>query len=337
MPSEIPNLLIAGPVREEFFLLPDGKTCSGVLGGPVLYAAAGARVWGPDSIGLISRVGRNFTPDRLGILRKAGFDTQGIRLLPEGSPTRGFQYCENWETRIDWAPVKQFAKHQLDCPPELMDYEPPSLSEGTIHQFPDIAVRRDDVPVSYLQARAAFIAPCHYQSQITLSVLLRRSGLGTILLSPPEGLLLPSCRPQIRKLLHGIDILFAREEPMRALAGGSRSDAEGIAEYLASWGPKIVILQKEFRGVHLYDADSRRMRFVPLYPAEMKNPLAVGDSFCGGFLASWKSTFDPLESVLVGCVSASLAMEGWGGLYALERNPGLAEARLSSLRRSLEI
>jgi sugar/nucleoside kinase (ribokinase family) len=318
----------------EFFLLPDGKSAFNILGGPALHAAAGAGLWSPEGVGLISRVGKNFSPDVLRKIGQSGLNTAGIRIFPDLPPSLGFHYFESWERDIDWDPAKYFARNNIPFPRELMDYSPPSLGESSIQHFPDIAIRIDDIPAEYREARAVYIAPCHYQSQITLSVALRQCGVGTILLSPPEGLLLPSYRSQIREILHGIDILYAREASMQAFVGGPDPSPEKISAYLAQWGPKIVILQKDLQGVHIFDADTRKIRYIPFYPVELENPLAVGDSFCGGFLASWRKTYNPEESALVGCVSASLAMEGLEGLYALQRNPGLAEARLASLRRS---
>jgi ribokinase len=92
------------------------------------------------------------------------------------------------------------------------------------------------------------------------------------------------------------------------------------------------LLQKELQGVSVFDSGSKRLHFFPFYPVEIKNPIGVGDSFCGGFLAAWQQSYDPVEAALHGCISASLAMEGVGGLYALDRNPELAKARLFSLR-----
>jgi sugar/nucleoside kinase (ribokinase family) len=57
----------------------------------------------------------------------------------------------------------------------------------------------------------------------------------------------------------------------------------------------------------------------------------AGDSFCGGFLAGYQKTYDPLRGVLHGSVSASLTIEGSGCFHALEALPGLAERRLESL------
>jgi len=335
MAVEIPTLIFAGPVQMEYFLLPDGTSHFLLPGGPALYAAAGARPWTRDGIGLVARVGKNISSQTLRTIQSRGIDTSGVRILPEGAPSLGFHYFETWDQHIDWNPVKHFAKYHLPCPDELLDYVSPSRSEKTIHPFPVSAVRSEDLPTHYLHARAAHITPCHYQSQVTLSVTLRRHGVGVLLLSPPDGLLHPAFRPQMRELLHGIDLLFARESSLRTFVGREDADAIALSEYISRWGPKIILLQREYQGVHVYDADSRQAHFIPFYPVDMINPLAIGDSFCGGFLVTWRSTYNPVESALVGCISASLAMEGLGGLYALERNPGLAEARLASLRQSI--
>jgi sugar/nucleoside kinase (ribokinase family) len=336
MPTYIPTLLFAGPLRMEYFLLPDGKAYSRLPGGPVLYAAAGAGVWSLDGIGLVSRVGGNFSPQTLQSIQRAGINTDGIRILPKHAPSLGFHYYESWEKHIDWDPLKFYTRFHLPCPDELLEYVPPSREESSLHPFPEIATRPEDLPAEYRQARAAYIAPGHYQSQLTLSVALRQSGTGILLLSPPEGLWLPAYRSQVRGMLHGIDILFAREEAVKAFVGESGSDAAALSECLARWGPTIVLLQRDLQGIHVYDSASRRALFFPFYPVEMRNPLAIGDSFCGGFISAWRRTFDVVESALAGCISASLAMEGMGGLYALDRNPGLVEARISSMRRSLK-
>jgi sugar/nucleoside kinase (ribokinase family) len=336
MSSKIPTFIMAGPIRMEYFLLPGGQAQSHILGGPALYAAAAAKVWTSDCIGLVSRVGSNFSSESLREIEKFGLDTAGIHLLPKHPPTLGFHYYQSWEKHIDWDPAKHYSQRNVPLPQELLDYSPPAIGEGSIHHFPEIAIRCDDIPNSYQQTRAAYISPCHYQSQITLSVSLRQSGVGTLLLSPPEGLLLPSFRSQIRDILHGIDILFAREECMQTFVGDPHLDSTGISEYLSKWGPKIIILQRGSQGISAYDSDSRKSLFVPFYPSELKNPSAIGDAFCGGFLVSWRKSYNLLESTLVGCISASLATEGWGGLYALQRNPGLADARLTSLRQTIQ-
>jgi hypothetical protein len=46
-------------------------------------------------------------------------------------------------------------------------------------------------------------------------------------------------------------------------------------------------------------------------------------------------TGDPLEAALMGCVSASLVIEGTGALFALDALPDLPQARLQWLRQSV--
>jgi sugar/nucleoside kinase (ribokinase family) len=334
VPNPIPEMIFAGPLRTEYFLTPDGKQYSRILGGPCAYAGAGARIWTSKPLGLIARVGENFPTTFLDSIRAKGLDISGVRVIPHRQPTDGFYYFEEWDQCIDWDPVKYYARRSIPCPPELLEYSPPSIGESQTSLFPDIALRSDDIPESYRQARAAYIAPCHYLSQITLSVTMRQNGVGTICLSPSKGMYLPSNMPYIRNLLHGIDIFFAQEEYLQELFQPKIRDPREISEKIAGLGPKIVLIQKDLQGVTVYDADSKKLRFVPFYPSEIKNPVGVGDSFCGGFLASWRDSYDPMESALYGCISASLAVEGVGGLYSLDRNPGLADARLSSLRRS---
>jgi len=336
-PEKTPEMIFAGPLRMEYFLTPDGKEYSHLLGGPCLYAGAGAKIWSPDPPGLVSRVGENFPEDCVRLIRAKGLDTRGIRIIPNKLPIEGFYCYEQWDQCIDWDPIKYYARRNIPCPPELLDYSPPSISESQTSSFPEIAIRSEDIPKAFRQARTVYIAPCHYLSQITLSVALRQYGLGTICLSPSKGMYVPASLPQVGQLLHGIDIFFAEEENLRKLFPATVRDILEIMDFIARLGPKIILLQKELQGVTVYDSDSKRMHFSPFYPAEIKNPIGVGDSFCGGFLEAWHRTYDPVESALYGCVSASLAVEGVGGLYALDRNPGLAKARLFSLRGSSSV
>ncbi|MBN1440094.1 MAG: carbohydrate kinase family protein [Anaerolineales bacterium] len=335
MTSDIPSFLFAGPVRREFFLTWNGKAHSRLLGGPALYAAAGAKPWTAERVGIVSRVGPDLGGEAAEEVSRAGLNGSGIRVLPECASDNAFHYFETPEKRIDWDPAKFYAKHNLACPRELLHYSPVSLPEHNPQAFPENALRRDDIPPSYRSARAACIISCHYQSLITLSVALRQSGVGTILLAPPDGLLLPSYRRQVREILHGTDIFFSREEPIRAFTGDPPPGENEISEILSDWGPKIILLQRGNQGIRVFDAEARKGRFVPFYPAEIVNPLAIGAAFCGGFLAEWCKSYDVLESTLTGCISASLAAEGYGALYALRRNPQLAAARLISLRSSL--
>ena len=104
-----------------------------------------------------------------------------------------------------------------------------------------------------------------------------------------------------------------------------------MAEALGSFGCEFIIVKRGARGQMLYDSISKKRWEIPAYPAHLADPTGAGDSFCGGFLAGYQKTYDPLRAVLYGSVSASMTIEGSGAFHALDALPGLAQARLDSL------
>jgi sugar/nucleoside kinase (ribokinase family) len=91
------------------------------------------------------------------------------------------------------------------------------------------------------------------------------------------------------------------------------------------------VIKRGAHGQMLFDGVSKKRWEIPAYPARLEDLTGAGDSFCGGFLAGYQKTFDPLQAVLYGSTSASLTIEGGGAFHALDALPGLAKARLDSL------
>jgi sugar/nucleoside kinase (ribokinase family) len=82
----------------------------------------------------------------------------------------------------------------------------------------------------------------------------------------------------------------------------------------------------------MYDATGKHRYEIPAYPSRVADLTGAGDAFSGGFLAGFQQTNNPLMAALYGSVSASLKIEGSGPFYALDVLPGLAKARLHSLK-----
>ena len=108
-----------------------------------------------------------------------------------------------------------------------------------------------------------------------------------------------------------------------------------MAEELASYGVDYIIIKRGEAGQYLYDRSAQRRWEIPSYPIKVRNPTGVGDSFCGGFLAGYLKTYDPVEATLYGNIAAALTAEGTGAFYALEALPGLPEARIEMLRQQV--
>jgi ribokinase len=106
-----------------------------------------------------------------------------------------------------------------------------------------------------------------------------------------------------------------------------------MAEEIASYGCEIVVIKRGERGQLVLDASARKRWEIPAYPVQPVDPSGAGDVFCGGFLAGYRKTYDPLQAAMHGNISASLAIEGHGPFYALGALPELAQARLGALRQ----
>ena len=229
-------------------------------------------------------------------------------------------------------PVAHYARLGLPFPKSLLGYQMEEEVEGGRKGVHPAAPRPGDIPADYLQARAAHVCPLDYLSACSLSSTLRRAGVSTLTLDPTAAYMSVRRQEEVRVLLQGLTAFLPSEEELRGLFWGQTDDLWEIAEALGDFGCEYVVVKCGALGTRLFDAVSRKRWEVPAYPARAADPHGAGDSFCGGFLAGYQRTFDPLQGALQGCVSASLTIEGSGVFHALEALPGLAQRRLDSLR-----
>jgi len=144
----------------------------------------------------------------------------------------------------------------------------------------------------------------------------------------------PSFWRDLRLVLQGVTIFQPSEDELRALFWGETNDLWEMARKVSEYGPQIIVVKRGSLGQMLYDAAGNHRYEIPAYPSRFADPTGAGDAFCGGFLAGFQRTNDPLMAVLHGSVSASLKIEGSGPFYALGVLPGLAKARLHSLKET---
>jgi ribokinase len=145
----------------------------------------------------------------------------------------------------------------------------------------------------------------------------------------------PTFWDDIPALVTGLTAFLPNEEEMRKLFHGRSTDLWQMMETIADYGCEIVVVKRGERGQFLYDRATKMRWEIPAYPAKVVDPTGAGDSFCGGFLAGYRRTYDPLQSALYGSISASLTIEGSGIFYALDALPGLAQARLNALKEGI--
>ena len=326
-----PSYVVAGHITREYILPPVGKPLLDAAGGSALYAAGGLMVW-DKNVGLAARVGEDYPRPWLKEIQGRGVDIDGVHILPQNMDVRAFHaYNEKFEV-LHGSPVSQFARRELTFPKVLLGYQDsPELQQDA--RKPDllspVAV---EIPAKYREARAVHLCPLDFVSHKLLTTAFRAGSVTTLTLDPSAGYMLPRFFKDLRVVLAALTAFLPSEEELRGLFWGETHDIWEMAAAMGEYGCEIVVIKRGSHGQAVYDVKGKHKWEVPAYPARPADPTGTGDAFCGGFLAGFRQTYDPMQAALRGNVSASLKVEGSGAFYPLDILPGLAEARLNVLR-----
>jgi sugar/nucleoside kinase (ribokinase family) len=335
MERATPLFLVLGRLTRDYVLLPSGEPLLDIPGGSALYATVGLAIWEPQPPpAIVARVGEDYPQDWLENFQQHGLNVQGVRVLPEAIDLRTFSAIVNHTTRIFDDPVAHFARLGLPFPKALLGYRAAQgLAMDSRTRLLPVSLRQADIPEELMNANAAHMCPLDYLTHSLLPALLRQAEFTTVTLDPSPGYMNPTYWGDVPALLTGLTAFLPSEDEMRSLFQSRTNDLWEMAEALSAYGCEIIVIKCGERGQLLYDAATRSHWEIPPYPARFANPIGAGDAFCGGFLAGYRRTYDPLQAVMYGNISASLVVEGNLPTYALEAMPGLQEARLEALRQ----
>lgn len=296
----------------------------------MLYAAAGARLW-VDYTNLLGRVGENFPHEWLKLFQQNGMDTRGIKIIPGPIESRTFLVYMDAQTTQTTNPVSHFVRLGLPFPKGLLGYQPPRADQDSrVHANPD-SPKLFDIPAEYLVAKAVHLAPLDILTHSLLAPAFRHGGASIVSIDPGPSYMNANFLDDLRSLLQGVTAFLPSEEEIRNLFWGRTNDLWEMAAALANFGCEVIIIKRGGRGQFVYERTSGKKWEVPAYPSRLVDPTGAGDAFCGGFLAGYAATLDPLQAAMYGNISASFTIEGSGPFYILDAMPGLAQARLQSL------
>jgi len=323
-----------GGLRQDYCITHDGRLFAGMLGGNAVYAAVGARVWS-DSVGLISRVGSDYPADWLAQLRERRFNLNGVHRLSDPQDTRTFYAYVSPEERVDTRPAAHFLRIGQPMPKELVGYQHSTLQQDSRSAPGPLAVRIEDLPAWIAGCRGVHLSPSDYLTHVTLPAHLRELGVPRLSLDPSLMYMDPAFRRELPSIVKGLDSFLPSEMEAQAFFRPDRLSVWEMAEAFAGMGCPVIVIKCGAQGQAVLDGPSGQRWKLPAYPAQATDVTGAGDAYCGGFLVGLDRTGDPVEAALMGCVSASLVIEGTGALYALDALPGLPEARLYALRQSI--
>ncbi|MBS1250428.1 MAG: 5-dehydro-2-deoxygluconokinase [Chloroflexi bacterium] len=331
-----PKNIFAGQLRREYFINADGKPVLDVPGGNALYAAVGYKLWEPNRApGLLARVGENYPQTWLHDFTQRQIDIEGVTILPKAVDVRSFYTYLNKSTRVEDDPLPHFARLGKPFPKTLLGYTKKGNELDDRSKTGPATLRQNEIPSKYLLATAAHLCPVDYLTHNLLPAVFRQAGFTTVTLDPASGYMDRNFLSDIPALVTGLTAFLPAEEDLRRLFRGHKADLWEMAAEIAYYGCEMVVIKRGERGQLLYDAMGDKRWEILSYPARLHNPTGAGDAFCGGFLAGYRDTFDPVQAVLHGNVASSLVVEGTGPFYALDTLPGLANARLGFLQQSV--
>ncbi len=326
-----PIFVIAGRINREYVLPPVGVPLLDAAGGSALYAAGGLLLWDAD-LGVLARVGEDYPRARLHEVAARGIDTGGIEIVQDTLDLRAFYAYDAKFQIARGSPVSQFARRGLTFPKALLGFQAAPESPDGAGKPDRAAWLSPQIPTQYLEARAIHLCPLDLAAHRRLISAFKAAAVGTLTVDPSPEYMVPRQLKELRVLLSRVTAFLPSEEELRTLFWGETYDLWEMAAAIAEAGCEAVVIKRGSGGQAIYDGRSKAKWEIPAYPARLADPTGVGDAFCGGFLAGYRRTYDPLQAALYGNVSASLKLEGSGAFYPLTTLEGLAEARLGVLK-----
>ncbi len=326
-----PKYLVVGPLFREFVILSDGNHKLDFASGPALFAASGLSIW-DHPVGILSRIGEEFPLEWLREMEQCGFDTRGIRKIKETFDHRIFYGYTNPGNYVTNGPVGFFAKNNMPFEPGLLNYRPPERQLDPLNTLLFTSSRSNDIPAEYLDASAAHICPMDFKTHSLLQSVLRRGDIHNISIEANPAYLVPEYFNQLPNVVSGLTAFIVQEKDIRLSFRNRSTDLYEIAEALANYGCEMVVILGDDGSKYLFENTTRKKWLVPEYPSDKVNFHNSNHAFCGGLLAGYQISYQPVEAVLYGTISESIANQGLSPYYSLDAMSGFAQARLKRLR-----
>src|SRR3989475_159798 len=298
-----PRVVVIGDLTLDDVVLPDGTTHMASIGGDCLYAALGARLWGPN-VGIVTRRGDDFPRDRLRDLEQLGICLDGVVDVP--GPT-----------------IRNWVIYELDGRRTWIYRTAPARPV-------EVAVRPEDVPRSWLSAHPSPVVhvaamPIDAAERIVESI--RRQAPDAVIMLDTHEDYVRGYRDRLLRLAAGVDVFLPSREEVVDLVGFD-DPARALRELWPKKGTPLVVAKMGKDGVLLWDKDRSAVVSLDAAPARIVDVTGAGDAFCGGFAAGLAQGLEPLEAARRGSVSAAFAAEGFGSLALTSVTPADASARL---------
>ena len=304
-----PELVVMSHIVNETVAFPD-RVMEEVLGSPTAYTSVAAARLGMRT-GVVTKIGTDLPPHFLKAFEEVNIDTRGIKIEGKDTTHSLLTYDELGNKEILY-PKK--------APPLIFD----------------------DIPKDYLDAKIIYICPMDYDVPFETIKSLHRQGItlasdiggyGGAHSSKHPGDKEKKTRKTIRELIKYFHIVKASIEDCQHLFGAKEGMEEEMAELIVNLGADISIVTLGEKGSFI---SSKKGTFkMPAFPTQTKDCTGAGDVYMAGFLVEYLRTKDMWKSALFASATASIVIEGTGGVEA-GRMPTTSEVEKRISRVSLK-
>ena len=290
------------------------------LGGNVLYAAAGARLWiEPERIGVVTRIGNGCPFDPHAHLARAGIERVAVADTGREQLVEWFLYEEDGSRR------------SLPRNRALRDAGGEGTGGGSeyLAHLEAQSPSASDVPAEWLPAGAVHLAPQVLgRHEETLRTLAPRTGFVSVDPSPHYSV--GRSVEALARTLTPATAFLPSEREVAHLVG--EDGWTGLGQRLAAAGFPEVVVKLGGAGALLCERGSQPVR-VPAYRVDVRDPTGAGDAFCGAYAACRLQDLPPREAAQRATVASSMVIECEGADAALALAPDAARRRLESWTR----
>lgn len=277
--SVAPAYVCVGGIIIDDIVFPNGETRMEVLGGGVVHAAAGVKIWDQQA-GLVACAGKDLPASARRRLER-DFDIQGMIWL-DLPQARAWQLFE-WDGKR----TEVFR----------VDVLHPYIYEPGPERVPDV----------YLEAKGVHLL----RDAICLPGWRARFPKATLLWEPLQQYMLPENAAEFRASLPLIDIVSPNWLEAQNVYGFE--DPAKLVRAMLDDGAQIAVLRMGEQGSIAGRRGQADLVVVPTVPVpELVDQTGAGNTYCGGFLVGWTETKDLMQAACRGAVAASFALEVTG-------------------------
>lgn len=304
-----PDLLVIGQATiDDINREGEGLVAERIPGGDSIYSALGASIW-PVKTGVVTIVGRDYPYEKMNL----------ATCRPE---------------LTDWAGLVAYDGPSLHARAFY------SIDGGRIFKWDDESLNTvlcpavKDVPQAWLNSPFVHLAPSGAKQQLELTSYF--SSKGGVVSLDLETHFIRYDRQSVLECLKLNPIFIPSIEHVKMLSGIESDNINDLWPWLSTCGVSLAVVKCGNRGAWVIDVKRKMKWLMGIVPnLSLVDVTGAGDAFCGGFMAGYLFTRDPLQSAAYGAVSASFIVESLGARRPPHFKETIALQRLKSLLRNL--